>query len=278
MVNRQETKNTIKYYMKNLLVGFLILLVSYSAALSQNIGINATGSTPEASAMLDISSANKGLLIPRVALTAKNTAGPVATPAISLLVYNTATSGTTPNNVVPGFYYWNGSRWIDLLSSVTTNTNWSLAGNSGTNPNNNFVGTTDAVDLTFRTNNSEKARITSSGNLGVGVTNPQAKLDVSGTFKLGTSGTALSNMTKTTVVVNDATAFDYTSTRQISVTLNGVNPNATVLLNPRSALPTGIGVGWCRANGTNSILIGFTNSDATSRSIGNVTFDVTLIQ
>lgn len=264
--------------MKNLLVGFLILLASYDTALSQNIGINATGSTPEASAMLDISAVNKGLLIPRVALTAKNVAGPITTPAVSLLVYNTATAGTSPNNVVPGFYYWTGTRWVDLLSSVTTNTNWALAGNSGTNSANNFIGTTDAVDLVFRTNNSEKARISSSGNLGVGVTNPQAKLDVSGSFKLGASGTALTGIMKTTIGVNDATSFDYTSTRQVSVTLNGVTPNATVLLNPRSALPTGIGVAWCRANASNSITIGFTNSDATSRSVGNVTFDVTVIQ
>jgi hypothetical protein len=29
-----------------------------------------------------------------------------------LLVYNTANAGTSPNQVVPGYYYWNGSRWV----------------------------------------------------------------------------------------------------------------------------------------------------------------------
>ena len=78
---------------------------------AQNVGINATGSAPDASAGLDIDFNNKGLLIPRVALTASNSASPVTSPATSLLVYNTATAGTAPNNVYPGYYFWNGSAW-----------------------------------------------------------------------------------------------------------------------------------------------------------------------
>src|SRR5574343_1411191 len=78
---------------------------------AQNVGINATGSAPDASAGLDIDFKNKGLLIPRVALTTSNSASPVTSPATSLLVYNTATAGTAPNNVYPGYYFWNGSAW-----------------------------------------------------------------------------------------------------------------------------------------------------------------------
>ncbi|PJC62897.1 MAG: hypothetical protein CO022_02110, partial [Flavobacteriales bacterium CG_4_9_14_0_2_um_filter_32_27] len=59
---------------------------------AQNIGINATGAAPAASAGLDVNFTNKGLLVPRVALTATNAAGPIAAPATSLLVYNTATA------------------------------------------------------------------------------------------------------------------------------------------------------------------------------------------
>ncbi|NCP45517.1 MAG: hypothetical protein GW818_03590, partial [Flavobacteriales bacterium] len=68
---------------------------------AQNIGINATGAAPAASAGLDVNFTNKGLLVPRVALTSANAAGPIAAPATSLLVYNTATAGVTPNNVTP---------------------------------------------------------------------------------------------------------------------------------------------------------------------------------
>jgi hypothetical protein len=72
--------------------------------------------TPDTSAILDVYSNSKGLLAPRVALTAANLAAPVTNPATSLLVYNTATAGTAPNNVVPGFYYWANSRWNPVVN------------------------------------------------------------------------------------------------------------------------------------------------------------------
>ncbi len=79
----------------------LLFLGSISLLNAQNVGIGTA--TPNASAKLEITDANRGVLIPRIALTATNAATPVTTPATSLLVYNTATAGTTPNNVTPGF-------------------------------------------------------------------------------------------------------------------------------------------------------------------------------
>jgi hypothetical protein len=56
---------------------------------------------------------------------------------------------------------------------------WKLVGNSGTNPNTNFVGTTDNTALIFRTNNVEAMRITKFGGLAIGTTGTGlAKLDV----------------------------------------------------------------------------------------------------
>lgn len=57
---------------------------------------------------------------------------------------------------------------------------WDLWGNAGTNPATNFLGTTDAADLVFRTNSTEKVRITSGGNLGINTTVPTELLDVNG--------------------------------------------------------------------------------------------------
>lgn len=96
-----------------LLSSLLFLILGYgNHVFSQNIGINATGAAPNASAGLDVDFTNKGLLVPRVALTATNAAGPIAAPTTSLLVYNTATAGAAPNNVYPGYYYWNGAAWV----------------------------------------------------------------------------------------------------------------------------------------------------------------------
>ncbi len=57
---------------------------------------------------------------------------------------------------------------------------WSLTGNSGTNPSTHFLGTTDNQPLVIRTNNTERMRITASGNVGIGTSNPAARLDVEG--------------------------------------------------------------------------------------------------
>ncbi len=115
------------------------------------IGVNANPS-----ARLEINSNNRGLLIPNVALTAKNVAGPIAAPATSLLVYNTATAGVSPNNVVPGYYYWNGTAWIGFTGSGGND--WAITGNAGTTAA-NYVGTSDAVSLKIATNGLERMRV-----------------------------------------------------------------------------------------------------------------------
>ncbi|HQW68637.1 MAG TPA: hypothetical protein PLH25_03150 [Flavobacterium sp.] len=120
------------------------------------------GVTPNASAKMDITATDKGLLIPRVALTARNAAGPITAPATSLLVYNTATSGVAPNNVIPGFYYWNATSWTPF---ITVNSNdWTITGNSGTGAA-NFVGTTDAVALKLSTASTERIRVLANGQV-----------------------------------------------------------------------------------------------------------------
>lgn len=96
-------------------IGLLISNLSFAQT-----GIGTT--TPNAAAKLEIASTDKGLLIPRVALTSSSVFAPVTglsgttelATAAGLLVYNTATAGISPNNVTPGFYYWSGTAWIRL--------------------------------------------------------------------------------------------------------------------------------------------------------------------
>lgn len=90
-------------------------------------GIGTT--TPDPSAKLDVFSTTKGFLPPRIALTASNLASPITSPATGLVIFNTATAGTTPNNVLPGYYYWDGSKWNGLVDQSSLNSF------SGFNPN-----------------------------------------------------------------------------------------------------------------------------------------------
>ncbi len=95
----------------------LVLLLATGIELPAQVAISNDGSLPHNSAMLEVKSDSKGFLPPRIALTASNLAAPVASPATGLLIYNTATAGTAPYNVTPGFYYWNGQSWIPAVLS-----------------------------------------------------------------------------------------------------------------------------------------------------------------
>lgn len=160
-----------------------IILISYISILTshictaQNVGMNSTGATPNSSAKLDLQTGNnyaspngKGLLIPTASLTSTGDAVTVNTPATSLLVYNAATAGVSPNNVLPGFYYWNGVKWVAFEGSGSNN--WALLGNAGTVATTNFMGSTDANDVVFKANNAEVFRMGNANkNLMVNSTN-----------------------------------------------------------------------------------------------------------
>lgn len=135
--------------MKQFCILLLLVVFCTESISAQNIGIGTNA--PHSSAQLDISNNNRGLLIPRVALTGAADVTTILAPAISLLVYNTATAGAPPD-VFPGYYYWNGIKWVSL-SGGTGGNDWGLSGNAGTNANNNFIGTTDNQNLFFKRNN-----------------------------------------------------------------------------------------------------------------------------
>ncbi|MEZ5069614.1 MAG: hypothetical protein R2751_01260 [Bacteroidales bacterium] len=85
--------------MKFNLLTIAILLAGLTHLSGQGVSINEDGSSPDASALLDVSGTDKGVLIPRLT-TAQM--GAIATPATGLLVYNTDSASV--------FYYdggWN---------------------------------------------------------------------------------------------------------------------------------------------------------------------------
>lgn len=77
-----------------------------------------------------------------------------------------------------------------VLSWASGSAGWGLTGNSGTNATTNFLGTTDTVDLVFRTDNTERLRITSTGSLdttlGLGLVHSDAS-GILTSFGVGTS-------------------------------------------------------------------------------------------
>ncbi|MBU0765522.1 MAG: tail fiber domain-containing protein [Bacteroidetes bacterium] len=112
--------------MKKLFFTSLILVsaVALSASLlgwqvveGQNVAItDDNGYTANPSAMLDVKSITKGMLVPRLS-TAQRTA--ISSPAAGLLVFDT-TAGD--------FYFYNGSSWVNLTSGISSDL-WGQTGN-----------------------------------------------------------------------------------------------------------------------------------------------------
>lgn len=85
----------------------------FSMQVIGQTGIGTT--TPNASAKLDVYSTNKGFLPPRISLSGTLDVSTITNPATGLVVFNTATAGTNPNNVIPGYYYYDGTKWNQLV-------------------------------------------------------------------------------------------------------------------------------------------------------------------
>lgn len=157
----------ITYFSKRLYLSIFTSFLFSVYALSQ-VGIGTT--SPSNGAMLDITSAEKGLLIPRVDIVDLTTVAPIVGGAtVGLLVYNTNTTSGE------GFHYWNGSDWIPI---TPVDDNWKLSGNSGTTPGTstgeNYIGTSDTQNLILATDGTERMRVFSDGRVSINNTSPVA--------------------------------------------------------------------------------------------------------
>ncbi len=81
----------------------VLCLILQATSFAQSIKLNNEGDA--GSAMLEVNSASKGILILNVALRGITDATTIASPTASLLVYNTA----TVSDVEPGYYYNSGT-------------------------------------------------------------------------------------------------------------------------------------------------------------------------
>jgi len=102
----------------------------------------------------------------------------ITTPKIGREVYNTTTNSK---------WYYNGIAWVDTAN------NWFLKGNAGTTAGTNFLGTTDNVGLSFRTNNATRVTITPTGLVGIGNFTPTTSFHTNGTLRFQGLGTNFAN-------------------------------------------------------------------------------------
>jgi hypothetical protein len=92
----------MKQFLTSVIFVFAFATLSHTAG-AQNMAINTDGSTPDASAMVDIASTTKGFLLPRMTTTQQNA---IPSPATGLLVYNTTDNGFKVNTGTPAAPVW----------------------------------------------------------------------------------------------------------------------------------------------------------------------------
>ena len=90
-----------------IVISILIFTTILSINLKAQVAINTDGSNPDASAILDMSSTDKGVLVPRMATTQRTS---ISNPAIGLLVFDTTTES---------FWFNATAGWIELSSTST---------------------------------------------------------------------------------------------------------------------------------------------------------------
>jgi len=251
---------------------FVLLLLSQltitKKTFSQNIAINATGSLPDTSAMLDVSSTVKGFLSPRMTTGEQNA---IPLPATGLLVYNTTTGSLNVNTGTPA-----SPSWTALATGVTSSGGgWGISGNSNTNASSNYIGTSNGQALVFKVNGAQ------AGYLGLaGSSNATA-------FGLGAlagfGGTAIGSGARANSS-NEAVGFGYNANaggyRSIAIgasakasTTTSINETIAIGYNASANSYQGIAIGSGAGTSTNnnSIAVGV-SARATgfqSAAIGN---------
>jgi hypothetical protein len=150
----------------------VLLFVSTSGIHAQSLTVNTTGALADTSAMLDISTTAKGVLIPRMTAAQRNS---IFLPATGLLVYQTDTPA--------GFYYNSGTALSPAWSLMLSGNGGAIAGTLTTaiQPNITSLGTLANLTVTgaVTAGSIRTGSLTATGNVSV-----QGNLAVAGSLAL----------------------------------------------------------------------------------------------
>ncbi|MGI6591775.1 MAG: tail fiber domain-containing protein [Bacteroidales bacterium] len=229
--------------MKKLTIIFMVLisLLMGNILKAQNVGISANTFTPDPSAGLEIQFSDKGLLIPRVALTSATDQTTIPSPATSLLVYNLGTGGLSP----AGYYYWDGSQWVKFATGSVAGITSIGPGTSGTE--------TSGSGLTFSAN-----PITTTGTIALSNSGVTA----------GTYGNTGGNIPSITV---DARGR-LTSAANRLLTYSDVGAAASS--HTHATLSNGAGISAFSYNGSSAATVGLTTTGVSAGSYTNTNLTV----
>ena len=267
-----------------LLIGFLTIV--QLQAQNNGVAINTTGTSPDASAVLDVSSIEQGMLVPRMTMVQRDA---ITTPATSLMIYQTDNT--------PGFYYYDGTNWVTATGAKEIN---DLTDGISDNTKNVFLGTGVGV------NSVASGFWNGQYNVGLGIEAFKQGVDISKSVAIGYKALYHNNTTRNTAIgylaletvasgagntaigpeaLRRATGENNTALGQFGLTeLVGGNSNTSIGTHGGAGLTAGkgniflgYGAGDTQASGDGNIAIGtsvqLANLTASNQmNIGNTIF------
>lgn len=105
--------------LKNNIIIFSLLAFLFALNAASQVVIGEKSA--DNGAIFQLTDSNKGLMIPKVALTSRNDVTTITPVAVEgLWVYNTATAGSGLDSVTPGFYFWDSTKWVRIYNEGFT--------------------------------------------------------------------------------------------------------------------------------------------------------------
>ncbi|HSF89415.1 MAG TPA: hypothetical protein VLA46_08355 [Saprospiraceae bacterium] len=130
--------------------------------------------------------------------------------------------------------------------------------------------------LWFGTNAVERMRIDSAGNVGVGVQNPGAKLDVNGTVRIGSSGTVLNGIMKRTMEI-EIPPIQNMGENIVTIPFEGAIEQASVYVSPGSTM-SGLMIGYARVCTPGNVEVKFINMSSDMEEPISMVLHISIIQ
>ncbi|HEY0668243.1 MAG TPA: hypothetical protein VGD22_08725 [Sphingobacteriaceae bacterium] len=268
------------------IVFVFVMVLSGLTVSAQNGSVGIGTESPNTKAVLDIFSDSKGLLIPRMSETDRNTKiesnGTSNSQINGMLIYN-----TTANR----FNFWLDNQWYDVSNGAMgpqgvkgdvgpagpagpagpegpqgpqglpgDSNAWGKTGTSGTNPATNYAGTSDAQQFVLKANQTEGIRIYTDGKV-----------------RLGTTGTALASIIKVSVPV-DVPAIPPGSSITQTFTVTNAAKSGSVSISPDIALNSGLLIAYVRVSSSGVVEAKFTNTTFTTIDPLPMDYHISVIQ
>jgi hypothetical protein len=241
---------------KKIIFLFLVTVFGGNSVAIGQVKIGGNPSVINVNSALEIEASDKGLLLPRIALVSTTSASPLTSAIVAgMTVYNTATIA----DVTPGFYYYNGIKWIRVADAAAG----TVAASNGLSVNGGTVKLGGAL-ISPTIIGTDAANTFALAGLQTGLVTDDVLLSNGGVVKKIGAASFLNGAT---------TVSNTSSANNLSTTVNGKTGTVVPMINS-NALSSSANTLTSTVNGIVGTTAPIINSNALSSSVNTLTSSV----